>query len=181
MKGHIADIMRGGGRTRFLAVVLVIQSLAAVFFVGDVVWDLTTQGFDLHLLLEGLVAAALLVGVAFGALEMRRSLERIRRSEAAVAAASGALGELIESQFELWGLTPAEAEVALLALKGCDSAEIASLRGAATGTVRAQLTRVYSKAHVSSRAQLVSVFIEELLGGPVTGMESEGGVRSSSG
>ena len=172
MKRYVSDIVRGGGRTKFLAGVLIIQALAAVFFVGDAIWDFTVTGFDLHLALESLVAMALVLGIGFGALEMRRTLERIRRSEAALAAASGALGELVEAQFEQWKLTPAEAEVALLALKGCDIAEIASLRHAASGTVRAQLTRVYSKAGVSSRAQLISVFIEELLGGPIRGPET---------
>jgi DNA-binding CsgD family transcriptional regulator len=174
VKRYISDIARGGGRTKTLAALLVVQSLAAVFFVGDVIWDLGMHGFDLHVLLEGLVATALVLGIVFGGIEMRRSLERVRRSEAALAAASGALGDLIEAQFEQWKLTPAEAEVALLALKGYDIAEISSLRDAATGTVRAQLTRVYSKADVSSRAQLVSVFIEELLGGPMKGMEEFG-------
>jgi len=54
-----------------------------------------------------------------------------------------------------------------LTLKGFDVAEIAKIRGAAAGTVRAQLTRVYAKASVSSRPQFISLFIEDLLDGPV--------------
>jgi len=154
-------------RTAVLAGLLVIQSLAAVFFVGDAVADITLNGYSLHIILESLVAFALVLGVMFGAYEMRRTIERARRSEQALAAASGALGELIETTFEVWGLTAAESEVALLTLKGFDVAEIARLRGAAAGTVRAQLTRVYSKAGVSSRAQLISLFIEDLLDGPI--------------
>ena len=56
----------------------------------------------------------------------------------------------------------------MLALKGFDVAEIAAIRNAASGTVRAQLTRVYAKAEVSSRAQLLSLFIEDLLDGAVS-------------
>ena len=52
---------------------------------------------------------------------------------------------------------------ALFALKGCDVAEIAQLRGAAQGTVRAQLSQVYAKAGVTSQAGLVSLFLEDLL------------------
>ena len=138
-----------------------------MFFVGDVIADLSLEGLDLHLALEAAVSLALLLGVVFGALEMRRTLERARRSEAAVQAASGALGDLIDTQFTQWQLTPAESDVALLALKGFDVAAIATCRNVAVGTVRAQLARVYAKAGVSSRAQLVSVFIEDLLGGPI--------------
>ena len=37
------------------------------------------------------------------------------------------------------------------------------LRGAAQGTVRAQLTRIYAKAGVSGRAQFGAWFVEDLL------------------
>ena len=62
------------------------------------------------------------------------------------------------------GLTMAEREVGMLALKGIDLAEIARLRGSAQGTVRAQMTRIYAKAGVSGRAQFAAWFVEELLG-----------------
>ena len=86
-----------------------------------------------------------------------------RRDEAAVAAAKGMLGELMQLRFAEWNLTPAEADVALFALKGCDVAEVAALRGAATGTVRAQLARIYVKAGVDSQTALVALFLEELI------------------
>ncbi|HZV18641.1 MAG TPA: helix-turn-helix transcriptional regulator [Sphingobium sp.] len=53
--------------------------------------------------------------------------------------------------------------MALFALKGCDAQDIAELRGAAAGTVRAQLTRVYAKAGVGSQSSLVALFLEELI------------------
>jgi DNA-binding CsgD family transcriptional regulator len=155
-------------RTTILAVLLVIQSLAAIFFVGDALLDLGLSGFDAHIAFEAVVALALVLGVTFGALEMRHTLEEMRRSEVALAAASGALSDVIAEYFEAWGLTPAESDVALLALKGFDIAEIAELRGAAAGTVRAQLSRVYEKAGVSGRPQLLAVFVEDLLGGGVS-------------
>ena len=39
------------------------------------------------------------------------------------------------------------------------------MRGTAPGTVRAQCTSIYAKAGVDGRAQLFSVFMEELLAG----------------
>ncbi|MEM7498558.1 MAG: helix-turn-helix transcriptional regulator [Pseudomonadota bacterium] len=156
-------------RATALAVVLALQAVAAVFFVGDVLADVTFDGLDLHLVLEGAVAVALIFGVLFGASEMRRVIERTRRSETALSAARGAMTELIAERFADWNLTPAEGEVALLALKGFDVGEIAELRGAAAGTVRAQLARVYAKASVSSRAELLSRFMDDLIAGPLAG------------
>lgn len=172
MSPRPADRTRSGNRrAAFLAVLLAVQALCAVFFVGDVISDVGSGEIDLHSAFEGVVALMLVAGVVLGGLEMRRTLERNQRAEAALSVASGAFAELIESYFENWSLTPAEADVAMLALKGFDVAEIASFRAAAQGTVRAQLTRVYAKAGVSNRTQLVGLFVEELLGGRLRGAE----------
>lgn len=158
----------GGRRAAALSFVLALQAIAAVFFLGDVLADITFDGFDIHLVLETAVALALIVGVVFGMLEMRRTLEESSRREQALRAARGAMADLIQTRFTEWRLTPAESDVALLALKGLDGGAIADLRGAAPSTVRAQLARVYSKSGVSSRAELLSLFMEDLLAGPVT-------------
>ncbi|MEW5424655.1 helix-turn-helix transcriptional regulator [Amorphus sp. 3PC139-8] len=160
---------RQGGRVTALAAVVVLQALCAVFFVADVVGDIDRSGMDIHTVFEAAVSVALALGVIFGGLEMRRTLEKTRRAEAALSVASGAFSELVAAYFERWGLTPAESEVALLAIKGFDTGEIAEIRGAAGGTVRAQLARIYAKADVANRTQLLSIFIEDLLAGPVGG------------
>lgn len=157
----------GASRSTGLALLLALQALATVFFVGDAVADLTTETLTIHIVLEAAVAFALGLGVVFGAIEMRRTLERSRRSEAIVSAARGAFAEMIEGRFEEWRLTPAECDVALLGLKGFDVAGIADIRGSATGTVRAQLTRVYAKSGVSSRAELLALFMDDLIDTPL--------------
>lgn len=155
-------------RTAGLAALLVLQVLCAVFFVADVVRDVREDGWLAHTVFEGVVAVALFCGVLLGGIEMRRTIERKRRALAAASAASGAFADLIETNFEDWRLTPAEADVALLALKGFDVAEIAQVRGTAEGTVRAQLTRIYAKAGVTGRPQFVCLFIDDLLAAPLT-------------
>ena len=180
-RGYERGAVRQSGRRRTsaLAVVIVVQALCAVFFVADVLADFHWVGLDMHTGFEAAVALALVLGVVFGALEMRRTLERTRRAEAALSLASGAFAELVEAYFERWGLTPSEAEVALLALKGFEVAEIAKLRGAAAGTVRAQLTRVYAKSGLSNRTQLVCLFIEDLLDRPVAQNEQGEGIQAA--
>ena len=169
-----------GRRALVLAALLVLQTLCTVFFIADVVGDLLMDGPDLHSIFEAAVSGALGLGVVFTGLEMRRTLERSHRAEAAVSVASGAFAELIAGYFERWKLTPAESDVALFALKGFDVAEIAELRGSAAGTVRAQLTRVYAKAGVSNRTQLLAVFTDDLLAGALPGLERRSPVSAPS-
>ncbi len=154
-----------GRRAWVLAAIVLLQAVAAAFFVGDALVDVRADGWGAHVAVEGLIALALVAGVVLGALELRRMLAEARRSADALAVARGALGELVDQRFAEWGLTAAEADVALFALKGFDTAGIAELRGAAPGTVRAQLAQVYAKAGVSSRAGLVALFFEDLLDG----------------
>ena len=66
-------------------------------------------------------------------------------------------------KFQGWGLSASEAEVALFAIKGFQVAEIARLRGLASGTVRSQLRQVYAKAGVNSRSMLLALFFDDLL------------------
>ena len=150
-------------RATFLALTLALQTVACVFFIADAARDFPKIGTDLHTTFEALVAVALIVGTGFGALEMRRTLSRVQQAEEALSLASGAFDKVVRRRFAEWGLTPSEAEVALFALKGLEVAEIARLRGTAPGTVRAQLTQVYTKSGSANRAQFISLFIEELM------------------
>jgi DNA-binding CsgD family transcriptional regulator len=54
------------------------------------------------------------------------------------------------------GLSPCEAEVAGLVLKGCSNDEIARERGVRYGTVANQLASVYRKLDVGSRVELIA-------------------------
>ncbi|MFY7746023.1 MAG: helix-turn-helix transcriptional regulator [Erythrobacter sp.] len=149
-----------------ISVLVALQALACAFFVADLLGDIARDGLGVHLVIEGLAAIALLIAVLLGALQVRGLIAAARRDEAAVAAAQGAMADLIRLRFEEWQLTAAEADVALFALKGCDIAGIAALRGSAAGTVRAQLARVYAKAGVESQSGLIALFLEDLIALP---------------
>lgn len=71
--------------------------------------------------------------------------------------------DLVDERFEDSGLTPAERDLALFALKGCSISEIAALRDTSVGTVKAQTNAIYRKAGVSGRPQLLSLFVEDLM------------------
>lgn len=164
MKTTVRQItQRRDQQTLLVAAAVAVQAIAAVFFVADALGDFLADGTTAHIGIEAVIAVALLAGVFIGAAHVRRLLAEAQRREQALAVAKGALADHIAARFADWGLTASESDVALFALKGCDAAEIASLRGAAPGTVRAQLSQVYAKAGVTSQAGLVSLFIEDLL------------------
>lgn len=146
-----------------MTIVVALQALAAMLFLADFAADVADEGWTSHLAVEGAAAVALLVAIVVGAVQVRALIERARQDDLAVALSRQAVGELIQRRFAEWQLTAAEADVALFAIKGCDAAEIAQLRGAALGTVRAQLTRVYAKAGVNSQSALVALFLDELI------------------
>jgi len=63
----------------------------------------------------------------------------------------------------VWGLTPAEREVALLLLKGQSHKQIAYTTGRSERTVRQHAVAVYQKSGLSGRAELAAFFLEDLL------------------
>lgn len=73
------------------------------------------------------------------------------------------LGRAIEAQFADWKLTRAEAEVALLLLKGFSHKEIATLRETSERTIREQARAVYRKSGLAGRSSLAAFFLEDLL------------------
>ncbi len=165
-----SDTKNGRGitdrRVVFPVIIIVLQVIAAIFFVVDSVEDQVTeaqQGFSFDAAMECFIALALLGGIILSSRYALRMKQELRWKDQALASARGALAGHIALRFQEWGLTPGEGEVALFALKGCDITEIAKLRRAAAGTVRSQLSQVYTKAGVTSQAMLVSLFIDDLL------------------
>lgn len=155
-----------GRRLQQVVTLLVLQVLAGAFFLADTIVDASDGADGESVLLSGLeigLAVALLAAIVMGALLLRRLTIEAHRREQALALARGALGEVMAQRFESWGLSRAEADVALFALKGSSIADIARMRGSAEGTVRAQLSQIYSKAGVSSQSGFVALFVEELL------------------
>jgi DNA-binding CsgD family transcriptional regulator len=153
------------------AAIVVMQTVCAVVFLSDIV--LTVIGVPFapipwvyREVLELAATGGLVLGAVLGGLLGRSSLRRTREAENALRAASGAFMELVDDHFTEWGLTAAERDVALFALKGMSIAEIAELRQTSQGTVKAQTNAIYRKAGVSGRPQLLSLFVDELMDAP---------------
>jgi DNA-binding CsgD family transcriptional regulator len=153
-------------RTRLLALAATVQVGCGSLMIIDLISEMSDYRDDLgHALLDLTILAALILGSALILGELRRLRAANAQMAGRLRAASGAFVELIEETFATWGLTPAEREVAYLSVKGFSIEEIAALRDARSGTVRAQCAAVYRKAGVSGRAQLLSHFMDDLLAG----------------
>ncbi|MDP3193750.1 LuxR family transcriptional regulator [Tabrizicola sp.] len=158
----------------FIAI-FVIQALCAFFFVSDILssffgFQTAPISWEMRELLEIGAAVGLILGVVLGGFMLRRALRDRHTAEEQLRRASGAFMDLLQERFAEWGLTPSEKDVALFAIKGMSTAEIATLRATSEGTVKAQTNAIYRKAGVSGRSQLLSLFIEDL-------MRDDGAVR----
>jgi DNA-binding CsgD family transcriptional regulator len=152
-------------------------AIVAALAGGDLLSD-TRSGIALgHVALEGAMLVVALGGIAVLWRAVRRTGRQVRAlhgvAEAARAEADrwrrqsrsllAGLGAAIDLQFERWGLSPAEREVALLLVKGLSSQEIATVRATSERTVRQQSQAVYRKAGLAGRAELAAFFLEDLL------------------
>lgn len=166
-----------------LAIMTVLAILAMSLGI-DLAMDLGRRATPFHAFVEGSAIIAAAVGVVLGARRLRTALHEAQdlreqartlsstldtaRREAerwrheAGAFVSG-LGVAIEQQFERWGLSAAEKEIALLLLKGLEHKEIAGLRNVSETTVRQQARSVYRKGGLSGRHDLAAFFLEDLL------------------
>ncbi|MEL6914082.1 MAG: helix-turn-helix transcriptional regulator [Pseudomonadota bacterium] len=153
-----------------LILLLVFETICAGFFIVDILSALLgipQLPWRVHEMVEIGAALGLLAGIGVTGRLFLLSLRRSAAAEQALKAASGAFRELLEERFEEWGLTPAERDVALFVIKGCPTAEIAEMRGTSAGTVKAQTAAIYRKSGAGNRSQLVSLFVEDLMGAPL--------------
>ncbi|MEJ6402750.1 helix-turn-helix transcriptional regulator [Yoonia sp. 2307UL14-13] len=150
----------------YIPAIVLVQVICAVFFVSQILSSIlgfAPFSWQVHELIEVGAALGLMLGVILGLLILRRTVARNIVVEDQLRLASGAFMEVLEERFTDWALTPAERDVALFAIKGMSTQEIAALREVSEGTVKAQTNAIYRKAGVSGRTQLLSLFIDDLM------------------
>ena len=67
----------------------------------------------------------------------------------------------INESFTEWGLTPAEAEIGWMLLKGLSFKEMADAREKSERTVRQQAGAIYAKSGLNNRSDLAAFFLED--------------------
>lgn len=138
-------------------------ALIAILVGADLLADAGSGAGVFHLGTESLGTGFAVLGAA---LFFRRFLVEQRESARWRAQAEELLkgvGNTVEQQFARWELSSAEAEVALLLLKGLSFKEIGAVRDTTERTAREQARAVYKKAGVAGRAELTAWFVEDLL------------------
>lgn len=158
-------------RDHRLRIILIGLFVLIAMLIG---WDLLTDyrdGVDTpHLLVESAILLLAMLGAAFLVRQFHTTRaelfkardDALRWRQQNQDILSG-LGAAIETQFTRWRLTPAEAEVGLMLLKGLSHKEIAEMRRASERTIREQARAVYRKAGLNGRASLSAFFLEDLL------------------
>lgn len=167
-----------------LIIVVLVQAVCALFFVVDMAAGLVgverdPMSWQMRELIEIGAGVGLLLGVGLGAALLARTVLSHRAIEGQLRKLSGAFAELLDERFGEWGLTPAERDVAWFTIKGLSIAEIARIRGTSEGTVKAHSNAIYRKAGVTGRTQLLSLFIEDLMGDHPTAQESPAATQKS--
>lgn len=165
-------------RTALYFALVAFQVLcAALFFVGflSTVAGLFKINWAFYELIEIAAALGLIIGASLGAMMLRNTMRSHAHISGQLRAASGAFMDVLRERFTEWDLTPAERDVALFAIKGMSTAEMAGLRGVSEGTIKAQTNAIYRKAGVSGRTQLLSLFIDDLIDLPQKAPEAHTG------
>lgn len=168
---------RGGHWNRLWGGLAVIAGIGLLFALEIADEPDLTRGRVLYELIEPSLIVMGVGGVVYLLQRTRRQQQeqRLLLRDLEVARAEGAkwradmrellrgLSKAIDAQFERWGLTQAEREVALLMLKGLSHKEIAAVRKTSERTIRQQARTIYSKANLSGRVALSAFFLEDLL------------------
>ncbi len=160
---------------------LVLTGIATLVF-WDAITDMnqgaSTQHITTEILVVLMAVMSLLLIWLSTILSLRRKLgnavqdrEKLR-SEAEswkqnVSQLAQGLSNMIDQQFDIWSLTPAEKEVSLLLLKGISIKEIAQIRQVSDRTVKQQNLAIYKKSKLTGRAELSAFFLEDLLLSPL--------------
>jgi DNA-binding NarL/FixJ family response regulator len=145
---------------------------SVVFFAFDVASDIYERVIAnnapglldlIHLLFEVFSAVALILAIRILIRQMRWLQARNGRQSQSLQFLRGEMDSFANDKFDKWNLSPAERDIAMYMLKGLSIADIAAARSTAEGTVKAQTSNIFRKTGVSSRTELMSLFLDEFL------------------
>ena len=156
---------------------IALLSVVTVLTLTDFYIDYRDGEDAFHLLVEGLVIATSIFGIAYLTYELFKHKKELARlgeqlrdtkkdlseSRAHLRKAGQQYTQAIQQQFATWALTPSERDVATLLLKGLSFEEIAGVRQTKEKTVRQQATAIYRKAGLNGRHEFAAWFFEDFM------------------
>ncbi len=148
-------------RSYFSSLVLI---LAALFFIQDIYIDLIIEKKSFsHVFIESGIFLSILFALYFEIKRVLSLLSTVSDNHEQILKLKKRLHKEILDEFDRWGLTNTQKDIALMLIKGLSMKEIAEARNVKDKSVQAQATIIYSKANVLNRHELSSYFIESLL------------------
>lgn len=170
----------GAALTRFRSylLLLLVQVICALVFAADIVLSVVgiypvPLAWTTREIMEVGALVGLFLGMVFGGSLVWRSFKDLRHAHERLGRAQGVFADVLNARFDEWGLTAAERDVALFAIKGMSVAEMARLRETSEGTIKSQTAAIYRKAGVTGRPMLLSLIIDDMMGGEKSGLIGE--------
>lgn len=161
---------------------LSLYLIFCVSFLFDIVYDLKDQVAFEHIVHEFILLALALaltaaIHQAYLIRDERKKLVKAQQQlvettnsylswKAKSRHSAQQIRQAIDLQFDEWGLSESEKDVALLLIKGLSMKEIADIRGTHDKTVRQQATQIYKKAELQGRQELAAFFLEDIVASP---------------
>lgn len=158
----------------FIVILLLLITLFKLF---DIFADLQLGIPAWHIAQESILVMLTVVGSIYLGIDIIRGSRQVKALRTKLAKADKQINNMssqmraarqeysqtIAAQFDAWGFTKSEQQVALLLLKGLSFKEIAEVRLTKEKTVRQQASTIYSKAHVDGRHTLCAWFMEDFI------------------
>lgn len=158
-------------------IIAVVLGLIMTLNSLDVVTDIGLGVPRWHIIEESLIVLASGLCFLYLLWEMRQRTVQMRQLAATLGSADRQLkditeemsrarhsySEVIQQQFQAWGLTIGEQQVAMLLLKGLSFKEIAVVRDTREKTVRQQASTIYGKSGLEGRHAFAAWFLEDFL------------------
>jgi DNA-binding NarL/FixJ family response regulator len=159
---------------------LVLYLVFSISFVVDIFFDLNEKVAFEHVLHEFLLLTLSLSAAIYQTILLSRQKKKIVEVQEQLVETTNSylswkaksrhsaqqIRQAIDLQFDEWGLSPSEKDVALFLVKGLSMKEIANIRETQDKTVRQQATQIYKKADVGGRQELAAFFLEDIVASP---------------
>jgi len=151
--------------------------LIMLFKLLDIIADLQLEIPVWHIMQESILVLLTVIGTVYLshdfmcrsrevkalAYQLAKADKQIDNMSSQMRSARQEYSQAVAGQFDTWGFTKSEKQVAFLLLKGLSFKEIAEVRQTKEKTVRQQASSIYGKAEVDGRHTFCAWFMEDFI------------------
>jgi len=126
-----------------------VLSIAALFFVFDIIGDINEGDSITHWLGESFIFLIICISLFNEIRKSKQLSEKVTKYEVELKSLKGNLAEVVKAQFDEWKLSKSESEVAWLIIKGF--------------SLRSQAGTIYRKSNNNNRSEFTASFLDDIL------------------